>query len=233
MFYSVILFVTMFYILCYFFITLLYIPQGQRYNVTQKAFALTLYKTMGKHAYNCLRSIFSEIPSIQTLQSVLHKIPVFPGLNPFILRHLKSVAQKMSMKEKVCILSWDEVAIQPHLTYDIQKDIICGLEDWGNHRTGKFADHALVFLLRGLNSGWKMPISYNFCSKQTNTAQLIRCIKEHISEIQKAGFQIVATVCDQGSSNVAAIKELLLRTAMKRNFENRPESKYTYSSIYV
>jgi len=73
-----------------------------------------------------------------------------------------------------------------------------------------------------------MPISYNFCSKQTNTAQLIRCIKEHISEIQKAGFQIVATVCDQGSSNVAAIKELLLRTAMKRNFENRPESKYTH-----
>jgi len=164
---------------------------------------------------------------------VLHKIPVFPGLNPFILKHLKSIAQKMSMKEKVCILSWDEVAIQSHLTYDIQKDIICGLEDWGNHRTGKFADHALVFLLRGLNSGWKMPISYNFCSKQTNTAQLIRCIKEHISEIQKPGFQIVATVCDQGSSNVAAIKELLLRTAMKRNFKNRPESKYTYSLIYM
>lgn len=45
--------------------------------------------------------IFKQIPSIQTLQSVLLKIPVDPGLNPFILRHLESVTQKMSMKEKV------------------------------------------------------------------------------------------------------------------------------------
>jgi len=45
---------------------------------------------------------------------------------------------------------WDEVSIQPKLTYDIRKDIICGL-DWGNNRTAKVADHALVFMLRGLN----------------------------------------------------------------------------------
>jgi hypothetical protein len=151
---------------------------------------------MGKHAYNSLRSIFPEIPSIQTLQTALHKVPAFPGLNPFILRHLKSVAQKMSVKEKVCVLVWDEVSIQCHLTYNSQTDVICGFEDWGSNRTAKLADHALVFLLRGLNSGWKMPISFNFCNKQTNSAQLIRCIKQHISEIQKAGFQIVATICD-------------------------------------
>ncbi|XP_077279142.1 uncharacterized protein LOC143906761 isoform X1 [Temnothorax americanus] len=76
--------------------------QGQRYNAKHKAFALTLYKTMGKHAYTSLRTIFKQIPSIQTLQSVLHKIPLIPGLNPFILRHLKSLAPKMSKKEKVC-----------------------------------------------------------------------------------------------------------------------------------
>ncbi|XP_011684313.1 PREDICTED: uncharacterized protein LOC105447804 [Wasmannia auropunctata] len=175
---------------------------------------------MGNKGHN-LRNIFNEIPSIQTLQLVLHKIPLSPGLNPFILKHLKSIALKMPIKDKVCILIWDEVSIQPKLTYDIRKDIICGLEDWGNNRTGKIADHALVFMLRGLNSGWKMPISYNFCSKQTNTAQLIRCIKEHVKEIVNTGFHIVATVCDQGSSNVAAIKELLLRTDMNRNFQNR------------
>lgn len=203
-----------------------YILQGQRYSVEQKAFALTLYKTMGKHAYNTLRSLFKQIPSIQTLQSVLHKIPVYPGLNPFILRHLESVAQNMSMIEKVCILMWDEVSIQPKCTYDIQKDVICGLEDWGNNRTGKVADHALVFMLRGLHSGRKMPLLFNFCDKQTNTAQLIRCIKEVVLEIKKTGFHIVATVCDQGSSNVAAIKELSLQTAKKKNLENRAQSKY-------
>lgn len=83
-------------------------------------------------------------------------------------------------------------------------------------------------MLRGLDSGWKMPISYNFCYKQTNRAQLTRCIKEHIKEIVNAGFHIVATVCDQGSSNVAAIKDLLLRTDMKRNFQNKATRKLLY-----
>jgi len=35
------------------------ILQEQRYNTKQKAFALMLYKTMGKH--NSLRNIFKEI----------------------------------------------------------------------------------------------------------------------------------------------------------------------------
>lgn len=121
---------------------------------------------------------------------------------------------------------WDEVSIQSYVTYDTRKDIICGLEDWGTTRSAKVADHALVFMLRGLNSGWKMPISYNFCSKQTTTAQLMYCIKKHIYEINKAGFYIVCTVCDQGSSNVAAIKKLILHTNIERRREKRIESKY-------
>ncbi|TGZ56290.1 hypothetical protein DBV15_11737 [Temnothorax longispinosus] len=129
----------------------------------------------------------------------------------------------MLEKHKVCIFMWDEMSIQLKLTYDTRKDIICGLKDWGSNRTGKIADHVLVFMLRGLKSGWKMPISYNFCNKQTKTAQLIRCIKDHVRLINNIDFHIVATVCDQGSSNVAAIKELLLHTDMKRNFKKRPQ----------
>lgn len=188
---------------------------------------------MGKKAYKCLRNIFKHLPSIQTLQSVLLKIPISTGLSTFILKHLQNISSKMSDKEKVCILMWDEVSIQSKVSYDSHKDVICGLEDWGNNRTGKVADHALVFMLRGLNSGWKMPLSYNFCNKQTNTAQLVRCIKEHIKKVTYIGFHIVATVCDQGSSNVATINELLLRTDMKRNFENRTQSNCIKWSIIV
>lgn len=183
---------------------------------------------MGKRAYSRLRDVFQHIPSIQTLQLALEKIPLTAGLNPFILRHLENISLKMSAKDKVCILMWDEVSIQSNVTYDIRRDIICGLEDWGNNRTSKVADHALIFMLRGLHTGWKMPISYNFCAKTTNKAQLTRCIKEHIVQINKAGFSIVATVCDQGSSNVAAIHELLLRTDMKRNFENKTQGKLLF-----
>jgi len=199
--------------------------QGHRYEVKEKALALTLYKTMGKRGYNCLRNVFKHIPSIQTLQLALQKIPVSPGLNPLIVRHLENISQKMSIKDKVCILMWDEISIQSNIMYDVRKDIIYGYEDWGNNRTSKVADHALVFMLRGLNTGWKMPISYNFCAKTTNTAQLMRCIKEHVHKISKAGFHIVATVCDQGTTNTVAIKKLILQTNMKRNFEERTQGK--------
>lgn len=70
-----------------------------------------------------------------------------------------------------------------------------------------------------------MPISFNFCNKQTNTAQLVRCIKEHVLKLKQAGFYIVASICDQGSSNSAAIKELKFATNKKRKSENRPERK--------
>ncbi|XP_036144324.1 uncharacterized protein LOC118646126 [Monomorium pharaonis] len=164
---------------------------GHRYDEKEKAFALTMYKTMGKRAYTCLREVFRDIPSIKTLQLALHRIPFTTGINPFILSHLKKISPNMSLKNKVRILMWDEVSIQPSFTYDTRKDIIYGFEDWSTNRTAKTADHALVFMLRGINSGWKMPISYSFCNKQTKTAQLLRCIKKHIRDINKAGFNIV------------------------------------------
>lgn len=180
---------------------------------------------MGKRAYTCLRDVFTHIPCIQTLHLVLQEIPLTPGLNSLILRHLENMSRKMSNKDKVCILMWNQISIQSHVTYDTRKDIICGFEDWGNIRTNKVADHTLVFMLRGLSTGWKMPISYNFCAKMTNSAPLLRCIKQHIHAIREAGFHIVATVCDQRSANIAAIKQLLLQTDMKRNFERRTQGK--------
>lgn len=68
---------------------------------------------MGKRAYISLRSVFKDLPSIQTLQAVLNRLPISARLNPLILRHLENIASKMSDKDKVYILMWDEVSIQP------------------------------------------------------------------------------------------------------------------------
>jgi len=94
------------------------------------------------------------------------------------------------------------------------------LLDWSNNRTTKVADHALVFMLRGLNTNGRCPYLIILRKKKTNTAQLIRCIKEHVHKISKAGFHIVAIICDQGASNTAAIKKLILQTNMKFRRKN-------------
>ena len=115
----------------------------------------------------------------------------------------------MCKKDKVCFLLWDEVSLQPQLHYDEKEDKIMGFEDWGNGRTNRFADHALVFMLRGINRNWKIPLSYNFCKACANSAQLMRCIKELVTAIKASGFKVVAMVCDQGQANAACINNLL------------------------
>ncbi|XP_011880898.1 PREDICTED: uncharacterized protein LOC105569228, partial [Vollenhovia emeryi] len=112
----------------------------------------------------------------------------------------------------MCVLIWDEISLQPQLQYDKINDKIVGFEDWGHKRTQQIADHALVFMLRGIKSSWKIPLSYNFCKSQTKNTQLIRCIKEIVKEIAQAEFTVVAIICDQGSSNVSALNELLRNT---------------------
>lgn len=169
--------------------------------------ALSLYKESCS-GYKLLQQLFT-LPSSRTLRRLLQKVPIHAGINDVIFSHLLHQQSLMKDVNKLCILIWDEISLHPHLQYDATNDKIIGFEDWGHKRTQRIADHALVFMLRGIKTGWKIPLSYNFCKSATKTAQLIRCIKEIINEVRKAGFIIVATLCDQGSSNVAALKQLL------------------------
>lgn len=170
--------------------------------------ALSLYKE-SHSGYKLLQKLFT-LPSSRTLRRLLQKIPIHAGINHVIFSHLSYQQSLMrNVDDKLCILMWDEISLQPHLQYDKTNDKIVGFKDWGHKRTQRIANHALVFILKGIKTGWKIPLSYKFCKSATKTAQLIRCIKEIVNEITKAGFIIVATICDQGSSNVAALNQLI------------------------
>ncbi|XP_024874994.1 uncharacterized protein LOC112456393 isoform X2 [Temnothorax curvispinosus] len=185
----------------------------RRYTVDEKILAISLLQRSPK-CYSLIQNLYN-MPSSKTLKRLLQKVVLKPGLCKIIIRYLHEKAKKMHNKDKYCILMWDEIALTPHIQYDSKNDLITGFEDWGMRRTNKFADHVLVFMLRGLYSGWKMPISFGYCDSQTKTPQLLRCIKQIITAVNKTELEIVATVCDQGSSNVAAINTLLKDTARK------------------
>lgn len=112
-------------------------------------------------------------------------------------------------REKDVALVWDEISLQPALVYNKARDKIVGFEDWGHRRTRKIADHAIVFYLRSLKTGQKMPLGYGFCESATKTNQLLRCIKEWLSNIIICGLNPIATICDQGSANISAINALI------------------------
>lgn len=124
--------------------------------------------------------------------------------------YLKHIAADIHVEnEKFIVLIWDEMSLQPTLSYDQLHDKIIGFEDWGNRRTRKIADHAITFYLRCLKTGKKMPLGYGFCESSTKTVQLIRCVKEWLKNIIDCGLIPVATICDQGASNIAALNTLI------------------------
>lgn len=89
-------------------------------------------------------------------------------------------------------------------------DLIEGFEDQGHlKRSNSFGTQAMVFLAREIYSSWKMPLSDYISSN----AMKYNTLKEAILYIvgkkcMEAGLYITAVVCDQGTNNQLAFKNL-------------------------
>lgn len=165
--------------------------QGRRFDEKDKAFCAAMYKCMGQKAYSFFRTIYPFLPSPQTLNDEIKQLNIKPGISDLILDYLKKKVAKFSKKQRVCVLLWDEMAIQPQLSHDKQNGGVMGIEDWGTNNTSATADHTLVFMVRFLDDGLKIPISFSFCKTATKTAQLVQCIVEHIQALSAVGLHVV------------------------------------------
>lgn len=200
---------------------------GQRFTNSQKAFGLALYHK-SKKAYTYLRSLIT-LPSPRTLRRYSKNMTLQTGINKNLMSHIRDTVENMSdKKEAVCELIWDEFHIQPHVWYDKSKDEIIGFEDFGDKRSSKFVDEVLVFMIRGLQSGWKMPISYYFCNNGTNWEQLTCCIKENVKAVKDSRLNLILTICDQGSSNIKSLKELRRQYEAECTRKDIPPGTYNF-----
>ncbi|XP_077265694.1 uncharacterized protein LOC143899338 [Temnothorax americanus] len=157
-------------------------------------------------------SKYLHFPSHVTLKKQLQNIPIDTGCNKSILQYLCLIKKEIDPKDLYVVLIYDEMSVQPAVQYDPKNDKIIGLEDWGTKQTRKIADHAIVFYIRCLASGKHMPIGYGYSHSATNSIQLARCIKEWLLALIKCGFKPVASVCDQGGTNIAPINLLIQQT---------------------
>ncbi|RVE52890.1 hypothetical protein evm_002547 [Chilo suppressalis] len=211
--------------------------KGRRYTLTEKILALSVYKPSPK-AYRFLSGICA-LPSPKTLQKLLHKLSISAGLNEILFHNLKQRVAKMPNSHRFCSLIFDEMAISTGLSYDKSDDKIFVFVDNGTERKTLFADHVLVFMVRGVIKKYKQPIMYTFCSATTKTTELKNLIKEVITKVQQCGLEIVATICDQGASNKAAINSLINDSraeCLRNNKEHRSHcfaiNQKTIISIY-
>ena len=70
--------------------------------------------------------------------------------------------------------------------------------------------YALVFMIRGKYKNWRCPITYTISHNNVPGLTLSKIILDMIDVVEKIGFIVKSMVCDLGSTNSAAIKELLL-----------------------
>lgn len=116
----------------------------------------------------------------------------------------------MNSRAKVCSVVVDEMAIKEGVTYDKGRDMIEGLEEFGSQGSSlKPANHAVVFMARGLESKWKQPLGY-FLSRgpmsgQKTGALLLECI----TLLMEVGLTVKVIVADQGTNNQSMFTNVL------------------------
>ena len=156
--------------------------RGYKWSEKDKSFAITLYNSSPK-TYKLLSSVFA-LPSIRTLRRTMQKIDINCGFHPNILDALKTRCASMDDKTRLCAVVYDEMAIKQHMEYNNSSDRIEGFESIASNANSKYiANHAGVFMVKGLCFKWKQPVGYFFSSYPINKTLLKKLMFECIEKL--------------------------------------------------
>ena len=183
---------------------------GRRFTEEEKILALSIYKQSPK-AFRYLSKLFL-LPSIETLRKLLSHIPLRAGICDNVFRELEERSESFpNEKSRYALLLFDEIKLSPSLVYNPSMDIVEGFVDSGFSRSLDIADHAMVWMLKGIDGvrPWKQPVAYTFCRGISSVEIIVRMFKELVRRACQAGIVVVASVCDQGSTNCKAIQCLI------------------------
>nr|CAI5818964.1 unnamed protein product [Callosobruchus analis] len=115
----------------------------------------------------------------------------------------------MEAKEKECIVMFDEVKLKKGLDLNKHFDFLEGYEDFAEHgRNAVLADSALVFYVRGMLFGWKLPFCYYLSKGPVKGQMLEKIIRNIIMKLHQISLCPRVIVADQGLNNRNAFKRL-------------------------
>ena len=173
---------------------------GRRYAISDKMLALSVFYQSQK-AYKLLSKLFA-LPSKRTLQKYMQNTNIMPGFNDGVFDALKLKVDNMDPKDRCVALIFDEMTLKSALVYNDGLDMIEGFEDLGELGTSHYvADHALVFMVRGLYSKWKQPLAY-FLTAGTVRGEMLQTLTHRcLEKLEGIGLETMALICDQGTNN--------------------------------
>lgn len=120
----------------------------------------------------------------------------------------------------MCSILFDEMSLESMLTFDKNRDLINGLVEL-KEKKNDYADHALVFMLRGAVFKWQQPVAYYFCQGATKSAELKEILRDVVLAVTECGLQPIALICDQGAAFQSTLKSFKEDTAHEQLISNQ------------
>lgn len=140
-------------------------------------------RAISRKAYDFWRNkIGIPLPSASTLKRWCAKFPCYPGILHNVLLLMKKCSENLTEKEKLCVLSFDEIHVDNKICYDVGMDQVLGSYS-----------KVQVVLARGIFSSWKQPIYFDFQCTMNK-----KLLFEIIVNLEKAGVKVKAVVSDLG-----------------------------------
>ena len=172
----------------------------RRYTVVDKMMALSIFYQSRK-AYGILSKHFA-LPSKSTLHRSMQKTNILPGFVDAIFEALKLKICTLDNKDKNVALVFDEMSLETDLRYNHGLDKVEGFKDLGELGSSHYvADHALVFMVRGLYTKWKQPLAYFLTAGTIKAGYLQSLTRKCIDKLDQIGLNVRVIICDQGSNN--------------------------------
>lgn len=142
-------------------------PKKSKYHknfiVENKILAIqSIYKKSPK-AYRFLSNLFC-LSSVDTVRKTVRHISIKPGINEELFSTLKKKVKTFkTTSDKCCLLLFDEIALQPHLSYSKYEDVVEGFVNDRLDRKLEIANHVAVW----------MPIAFTFFKNTESNAKVM------------------------------------------------------------
>ncbi|XP_077521077.1 uncharacterized protein LOC144132496 [Amblyomma americanum] len=168
---------------------------------------LQLKFSCGKSGYRTLRQLGYPLPAERTLSRRLHWLKFSPGILTDVVELLQAKAQGMEDVEKDCVLFIDEMEIARGFQLDRAEDIVYGGVTLPQ-KPDEPANHALVFMVGGLNQRWKQVIAYHFTGSHVDGRTLKDIVLQVVQLCADISLRVRVVTSDMGASNRAMWREL-------------------------
>lgn len=165
--------------------------------------------------YQILARMF-RLPNRRCLTRWLRKVMTFePGTQ---LRHVDLIHQatlnsnsalQLRFQRKSCIVTFRLIAITPQLRYDDKRDIVEGVEDFGRFGRSRYiATHMLIFMAKGLQTNWTLPIGAYPVSSHVPAVIIRDLLLGTLNHVEMLGLHTKVIVCSDTEKNIALFQDL-------------------------